>query len=427
MGTYCELYVADYPIYSTKSQVDPVIMTIFRESDKRVFDRKVSDRNPLTWGHIEDEGEMETVYEYANTVANIKQRLEIMGFSLVKVAREFEIGRENEVERLKAWGGEESGSLWSDELHLFEVVTFEDYLSAFRQILEKGLRPRPFDIPPEESPLVRFILDVDSDDFYYRFPCGDIRYFLRAFLEVCPDDALVIQDITDLVHGGYYDPEDAVCEISIAELTHDYPVNEKIIILTEGSTDKVVLERSLELLYPHLYEYYSFMDFGISNAPGSAGTLVNTIKAFVGSGIANRIIAIFDNDTAAQVALRGLLKTSIPPNIKILNYPNIEIAKRYPTLGPSGISELDINGLACSIELYFGVDILTRDGQLVPVQWKGYDVSLNRYQGEIMRKQELQEAFLNKLSNCAKDRTLISITDWVAIDLILSDIFRAFQ
>jgi hypothetical protein len=81
MGSYCELYVADYPIYSTESQVDPVIMTIFRESDKRVFDRKVSERNPLTWGHIEDEGEIETVYEYTNTVANIKA--EIRGYGIL--------------------------------------------------------------------------------------------------------------------------------------------------------------------------------------------------------------------------------------------------------------------------------------------------------------------------------------------------------
>ncbi len=402
-------------------------MTIFRESDKRVFNRKVSDRNPLTWGHIEDEGEIETVYEYTNTVANIKQRLEVMGFSLGKVKGEFEAGREDKVERLKSWAGEESDSLWSDEIRLFEEVTFEDYQSAFRHILDKRLRPRPFDIPPDESPLIRFILDWDDDDFYYRFPCRDIRYFLRAFLEVCPDDAQVIQDITDLVHGEYYAPEDAVCKISVSELTNDYPVNEKIIILTEGSTDKLVLEKSLELLYPHLSEYYSFMDFGISNASGSAGTLVNTIKAFVGSGITNRVIAIFDNDTAAQVALRGLRRTSIPPNIKTLTYPNIEIAKRYPTLGPSGVSELDINGLACSIELYFGVDILTRDGHLVPIHWKGYDVSVNQYQGEIMRKQELQDAFFDKLSNCDKDHTLISTTDWEAINLILSDIFRAFQ
>jgi hypothetical protein len=246
-------------------------------------------------------------------------------------------------------------------------------------------------------------------------------------LEISPRDTLILQDITDLVHGGYYGTDEAVCEISIQELTEGYPVNEKIIILTEGSVDKLVLEKSLELLYPHLSGYYSFMDFGISNAPGSAGSLVNTIKAFVGSGITNRVVAIFDNDTAAYVAIRGLRKTSVPPNIKVINYPNTELAKSYPTLGPSGVSNLDINGLACSVELYFGVDVLTLGGQLIPIHWKGYDVSVDQYQGEIIRKQELQDAFFDKLSKCVADRTLIGTTDWSGIELILSEIFRAFQ
>jgi hypothetical protein len=434
MGTYTELYIDGYPTYPTKSQVDPVVMTIFRETDRRVFERNVSERNPYTWGHIEDTGEIETVYEYANTVANVIQRLDVMGFSLKHVRQEFEEGKEEEIKRLKEYEEEtdhvDLSKQYSTEQNLLEVSTFEDWLSAFKEIFDRHLSEQILSdtLSPEEHPLVRYIL-APNDGFepYYHFPCADIRCFLRAFLEVSPREALVIQDITDLVHGGYYRIDEAVCEISIQELTKDYPVNEKVIVLTEGSIDKLVLEKSLELLYPHLSGYYSFMDFGISNAPGSAGSLINTIKAFVGSGIANRIVAIFDNDTAAYVAMRGLRKTSIPPSIKVMNYPNIDLAKSYPTLGPSGVSNLDINGLACSIELYFGVDVLTHDGQLAPIHWKGYDASLNQYQGEIMRKQELQEAFFDKLSKCVVDRTLIGKTDWSGIELILSEVFHAFQ
>lgn len=169
------------------------------------------------------------------------------------------------------------------------------------------------------------------------------------------------------------------------------------------------------------------MDFGISNAPGSAGTLVSTIKAFVGSGISNRIIALFDNDTAAQVAIKGLSRTAIPQNIKVLRLPILQLAERYPTLGPSGVSELNINGLACSIELYFGVDILAHGGQLTPVQWKGFDVSINQYQGEILKKQELQNLFLQKLADCSNDPDLIGKTDWSGMRILLAEIFGAFQ
>jgi hypothetical protein len=439
MGTYCELYIADYPVYSTKGGVDPIVMTIFREGDKRVFERKVSERNRLAWGHLEleDKDEVETVYEYSNTVANIRQRLEVMGFSLRRVRDEFYKGIEEEIETLKSRIETLSDSRfrdsieadWRAEQNLLENSKFEDWLYSFKSIIERELEPQLFrnDLPRDEQPLIRYILGPTDGGPEYHFPCEDLRYFLRAFVEVCPDNGLVTQDITDLVHAGYYEPDDAVCEIALQQLTEDYPVNEKIIILTEGSTDKVILEKSLRLLYPHLYDYFSFMDFGLSNASGGASSLVATIKAFIGSGINNRIIAIFDNDTAARAARKGLAKTAIPNNMKILEYPMLEFAKRYPTIGPSGISDLDINGLACSIELYFGVDVLTRDGRLVPVQWKGYDDSLNQYQGEILHKRELQYSFFEKHSKCSADLSLIGAMDWEPMRLVLQTIFNAFS
>ncbi len=78
MGTYCELYVDNHPVLSSKSNAVDVVMTLFREEDKKVYERKVSERNPLHWGHLEDDGEVETVYEYSNTVAIIIDRLEVM-------------------------------------------------------------------------------------------------------------------------------------------------------------------------------------------------------------------------------------------------------------------------------------------------------------------------------------------------------------
>jgi len=96
-------------------------------------------------------------------------------------------------------------------------------------------------------------------------------------------------------------------------------------------------------------------------------------------------------------------------------------------MGPNGISDQDINGLACSMENYFGLDTLTVDGSLTPVQWKGFDVGVGQYQGELLKKQELQDAFFNKLSRCLSDRSQIAKTDWSGIELILTEIFSAFQ
>ena len=195
-------------------------------------------------------------------------------------------------------------------------------------------------------------------------------------------------------NAGYYDRTEQLTQIALADFSKEYLVSSTIIVLTEGSTDANALSQTLALLYPHLSEYYSFLDFGMSNMEGGAANLVRMVKAFIGSGIINRVIALFDNDTAAQVAMRGFQSLSIPENITIMRYPPISYAEDYPTIGPQGVSNMNVNGLAGSLELYFGEDVL-RDssGQLTPVQWKGYDQRLGQYQGELVNKSALQSSY----------------------------------
>src|SRR5262249_38466727 len=147
--------------------------------------------------------------------------------------------------------------------------------------------------------------------------------------------------------------------------------------------------------------------------PGGAGQLVSTVKSFVGAGIVNRIVAFFDNDTAALAAMRGLRDLRLPQNMKVLRYPDIPSARDYPTLGPQGAFPMDVNGLACGLEMYYGVDVLRReDGSLTPVQWRGYDDAVRQYQGEVMDKARLQARFAEKLQKCRSDPSLIGCLDW---------------
>ena len=448
MGEYTSLYIADYDVLSTKSYVLPEIMTIFRENDKKIQERKVLERLKLQFPDKQEPpieewdgaNEFETSYEYVNNVANIKQRLDVTGFSIRRVKKEFEQVREALCDELKDdshyWNNkkQDKRGIYQQirdekqaELGILTSHSFQDWIDAYQQIYKKRLRVQwgtKQDL--QETPLINYILGQKMD-IGFGFPGYDIRSFIRVFLEVCPKEALVLQDLTDVAAVGYYDFDESVCETSITALSGNYPVNEKYIILTEGATDKFILENAMELLYPHLSEYYSFMDFGLSNASGGASSLVSTVKSFVGSGIKNRIIAVFDNDTAAYAAMRGLKKVVIPENIKIINYPNLEIAKNYPALGPSGLQHQDINGSAVSVELFLGYDVLTKDdGSLTPVHWKGYDSSLEKYQGEIQNKQNLREKFFKKVKRCQEDPVHIEKTDWDAMKLLLSLIFDAF-
>ena len=170
------------------------------------------------------------------------------------------------------------------------------------------------------------------------------------------------------------------------------------------------------------------MDFHTSNIAGGASALVHTLKAFVSAGIRNKMIAVFDNDTAARDALRAVDGVALPDNIRILTLPHLDLATNYPTIGPQGNIDIDINGLACSIELYFGEDILTgNDGNLTPVQWRGYNQTLKQYQGEILNKRSLQDRYTQFMTEVTADSEIAQQHDWAPMRLIFEAIFGVFR
>lgn len=366
MGTYCELYIADYPVLSSKSQASPIAMTLFRERDKRVFERKCNERNQIEWGHAGwDTDEEEKVVEYTASVREVRDRLHVMGFTLSRLEADFESEKAEHLNYLKEL--KEDSDLWDEEIALLERSTFKDFLGAFKEIVSSGIHPIYFSEKASDASQLAVYLLKDREGFHWGFPCRDIRSFFRAILEVVPESALVTQDLTDLVSGGYYDEAASVSEMALEELKGDYSANSRIILLTEGTTDREVLRTSIDLLYPHISDYYSFMDLAV-RAPGGAGSLVHVVKSFAGAGIENRTIALFDNDTAGHSAASLLRGVRLPSNIVVMSYPDIALADCYPTHGPNGSSVQSVNGTACSIELYFGRDVLTIDDKLVPVQ-----------------------------------------------------------
>ena len=253
MGSYCQLYICDYPVYESKSSVFPLVMSMFRESDKRVYDRYVKDRNHIQWDEIDSkDDEREVAIEYRALAKHARDRLEISGFNLSRVIREFSEAKSTEIEKLTKWAEDDDHDLWSETINLLKSTDFADYLEAFHIILNSGTHPSYYvDENPDSSELIHFILEHNTH-FYWGFPCLDFRCFLRTLLEIAPDESYVIQDVTDLVHAGLYDAADSVCHLALDELIGDYQTSAKIIVLTEGITDTEILRGTLDLLYPHL-------------------------------------------------------------------------------------------------------------------------------------------------------------------------------
>lgn len=431
MGSYSDLSVDGYPLLQTKSEVVPEVMTIFRETDRRVSTRATAERNELVGGEVDSEDgcKTEAGIVYSCETRKVIDRLDVMGFTLRRAHEDFEALRKSKIEEFDSWAEDGEELAWfQDEWEFLKGLTFDDYASGLREVMTQRLQPFPLGNPNSEdrSPIIKYILG-ENDERLLGYFCSDIRSLLRLACELVAPDTHVVQDITELVSGGYYGDSEPVCANLTRSLTAGHPENSLRIILTEGSTDSRLLRDALDLLYPHLSAYYSFLDFDSSRSQGGAGHLVSIVKAFAGAGITNRVIALFDNDTAAHEATRSLDTIPLPPNIAVLHYPDLEMLRHYPTQGPAGLSHLDVNGLAASIELYLGADVLSQNGTLVPIQWRGYSEALEKYQGEVMRKNQVHDAFQRKVRQCRTDVEAMQAADWVGLKSVLEAVFRAFQ
>lgn len=249
------------------------------------------------------------------------------------------------------------------------------------------------------------------------FEAADERVLLRAIVEEFEDTDIVSLDLSELEEGGWLDTDEAVESVVATSwrLSSGPPI-----IITEGTFDAYVLRNAIEILKPHLTEYIRFLDYEVGNE-GGASAAVRTLRSFAAAGISNRIVALFDNDSAAYEAVMALKGTQLPAHYQVLHYPDLPLAEQYPTLGPQGNSFMNVNRLAGSIELYLGTDVLTQsDGGLIPVQWRGYMGKVKSYQGEVVDKAVVQRAFKEKVSAAKADPGLVAQQDWSGLELILA-------
>jgi hypothetical protein len=258
-------------------------------------------------------------------------------------------------------------------------------------------------------------------------------YVLRAVLLAMPD-AEVILDITDLVGGGYFRGAELehMASDAAASIRGTSGMHAPVVVLTEGRTDAEFLATGLSILYPYLTDLIRFLDYE-RRPEGGVGALVRMVRAFASAGIVNRIVAVFDNDTAAADGLKVLSSDTLPDQIQIMRYPRLELAANYPTLGPptteqpeGSLALADVNGLAGSIELYLGKDVLTgEDGTFYPVQWKSFIPGMSRYQGEVVNKEKVHESFRAKYAAAQENRDHIEGQDCEGVRLIIDAIRSA--
>jgi hypothetical protein len=436
MAEYSTLYIGGHNIAEFRDCVDEDIAILFTEED---ITHEPHPNWKDQWIYNEGDERLDSLpcFQYESTSGQLIDRLELLGYSINGAKQLWDdgvqkhLGEEKELDRGLAPSTQDTEvsvrknplyrtySQWCD---FYKKFTFNVWSGLMKEIIEHKLKPiYTFDSEQRNKALkrdnshIRYIL-TNFHDFYfpYGFPTHNMDFILRAMLELLDRDTPVVLDCSILV--GWVAPALYAC------------APPKTVILTEGTSDRTIIEGTLRLLYPHLHPYFSFVDFEVANMPGSAGHLLNMIKAFVATGVSRRTIAIFDNDAAGHDCLRQLATVPVPEEIKVITLPYLELAERYPTIGPQGSFEGDINGAACSLELYLGRDMLEEaPGKLTPVKYGGFMPGVKRWQGEIVNKQVIHKRYMKFLSDAADNPDLMKTHDWSGMRHVLQTIFDSFK
>jgi hypothetical protein len=423
VGTYASCTFGNLHLIDSKSEVDPAVMRLFRRADRKAL--KVGD--PKLPAHLSEryhdvDGDDFRVIYYEAGPSAIRDRLDLFGYTIDAARRVFEEWRLLEIEQQESFDLKEFAEQHAQDVQRLRELTADQWMTFLRTISVDNLSWR--EAEKNKDSFMRVMLK--HDEAWYGYSGPDWLVGLRLAVEACPDLGTFVYDVTELVEGKFIDPDDDDIERIIGHGAAEFHARGRVIILTEGRMDAAVLAGALDLLHPHLRDYYSFMDF--AEFGGGAGQLANLIRAFAGAGIVNRVIALFDNDAAGRAAMRTLKRSRLPEHMVVMALPDLAAVSEYPTLGPTGPSCMDVNGMAASIELYFGDDTLRDPAGLRPaIQWTGYERSVGTYQGELIGKAEVQARFQEKLTRARSDADFFKKTDWSGIRLILSRVFTAFN
>jgi hypothetical protein len=424
MGSYSSCYLGPFYVGSTKGDVDHDVMAHFCAADKVVtveFDALPAVLRQHYEPADDKEGdppsdEFPFVYYHA-PLTIVKDQLEVRGYTYEAACNAFAECIKLELKQRRQWAADHPEH-FASSVRILEEQTVERWQEALRTIANSKLNWEDQQ-KYAETLIGEMLKNGHQSQNWYGYPGLDTNVPLRIAIEACSEGDELICDLTDLIWSETIKADDNFLGRTTS----------RTILLTEGRFDAFALSESLDLLFPHLRSYYSFMDFETYDPEGGAAALVKQVKAFAGAGIVNQIVAIFDNDAASHDAMRSLKSLKLPANIKTMHLPDLEFLRSYPTLGPAGESKMDVNGLAGSIELYLGRDVLlspySRD--FVRVQWKGFVSGVGKYQGEVLDKRSIQERFREKLQASAIDRPLPCSGEWEDLRCVLRNLFEIFH
>lgn len=229
-----------------------------------------------------------------------------------------------------------------------------------------------------------------KEDLGWRDLKGDLAVFLenidpyitlRILAENPTNGDLEVQwNFADVVEEGWVNRD---------EILKELPPSNRILIVTEGSSDSFVLKKAIQEMYPNISDFFDFVDMKENYPFTGTGSLYNFCMGLCRINIQNNIIVIFDNDTAGVEKYKQAALLKKPSSLLITKLPDHPDFSSMQTVGPQGNTIEDINGKAVAIECFL-------DFNSIPfspcIRWTTYNKNEKAYQGELEKKDEYVRA-----------------------------------
>lgn len=227
-----------------------------------------------------------------------------------------------------------------------------------------------------------FVQDEKRDNLAFFLENLEPYITLRILAENPANLELEVQwRFSDVVDCGWISQENVFTELS--------PTN-RILIVTEGSSDSFILKKAIEELYPEIADFFAFIDMKENYPFTGTGNLYNFCMGLCRINVLNKIMIIFDNDTAGVEKYKQAALLRKPESLLVTKLPDYPDFCNIQTVGPQGTTKEDINGKAVAIECFLDFGSVP---YLPKVRWTEYKKSEKAYQGELENKDEYVRVF----------------------------------
>jgi len=314
---------------------------------------------------------------YSSPLLKVKRRLELLGYSLGGLETHFE-----------NYNIEYQDYLPKPDINFEELkkIFSNISISKYRNKMEEGdydLGEYVIDNIFDNEVFKEFkkYFDTRDRDIGAYFEHFDPLFILRLLIENPENLELELEWRTqDLIDGGWTNDDEIY--VGVEEEV-------KFLIVTEGSSDSFIIKKSLELLYPNMLDFFSFVDMEDNYPFTGTGNLYRFCQGLTSIRIQNKILIIFDNDAEGIEKYDKTIKLKIPENMTVMKLPVLEEFKNFETIGPSGEFIVNVNGKALSIECFLDIS-----GNNKPrIRWSNFNKEYQIYQGALENKDNYVKRF----------------------------------